>query len=142
MILLHHNGYSIAQCITFGQPKVTNKTGAKQIQDLPLLRIINERDIVPSLPPSTPLNVVEARYEHFAPEIIIHAGHHECNLQHQPMSSADSFWSHLLKISPQGDIRSLAANIEEHYLRNYLLNLSSNLKTPDLDLERILKNSA
>lgn len=142
MILLHHQDYPIAQCITFGQPKITNKIGAKEFDNLPLLRVINQQDVVPSLPPSTLLNTVEGGYEHFSPEIILQDGNYDYHPEHQPLSTADSFWSHLLKTVSESDLKTLPQNIDDHYLSNYLLNLLSNLQTPDLDLERILKVSA
>ena len=38
MMFLKEDGYQLEKCITFGQPKVTDKKGAQMCQDLPLIR--------------------------------------------------------------------------------------------------------
>ncbi len=140
MIFLAHD-YPITQCVTFGQPKITNKIGAKEFEGLPLLRVINQQDIVPSLPPSTLVNTVEGGYEHFSPEIILHFGTYEYLLKPRELSTEDSFWLHLLETTFKSDVKSLNTNIDDHFLSNYILNLLSNIENPDLDLQKILKTN-
>lgn len=48
---LDTNNYSIARVITFGQPKITNFTGAQKFSHLNILRVVTARDVVPLLPP-------------------------------------------------------------------------------------------
>ncbi|MEL4897110.1 lipase family protein [Crocosphaera sp. Alani8] len=139
MILLYHDGYSIDQCVTFGQPKVTDAKGAKRCEDLPLLRIIDEKDIVPSLPPNTLLNLTKGKYEHFASEIILHSGYYDYHLHHQAFRATDSFWSHLWQAISLDDVSSFPSNIEDHYMSNYLLNLLSNMENSDFQLKSILE---
>ena len=43
--------YSVTRVVTFGQPKVTNYTGAKKFAHLDILRVVTARDFVPLLPP-------------------------------------------------------------------------------------------
>jgi hypothetical protein len=43
--------YTVGGVTTFGQPKVTDKTGANKFSDLPVKRVVAEKDIVPLLPP-------------------------------------------------------------------------------------------
>ncbi len=43
--------YTVGGVTTFGQPKVTDKAGASKFSDLPVKRIVAEKDIVPLLPP-------------------------------------------------------------------------------------------
>ena len=43
--------YSVERIITFGQPKVTNFTGAQKFSHLNLLRVVSAIDFVPLLPP-------------------------------------------------------------------------------------------
>lgn len=43
--------YTMGGVTTFGQPKVTDKVGASKFSDLPVKRIVAEKDIVPLLPP-------------------------------------------------------------------------------------------
>ena len=48
---LDTNDYSVARIITFGQPKVTNFTGAQKFSHLNILRVVTAEDFVPLLPP-------------------------------------------------------------------------------------------
>jgi hypothetical protein len=54
---LEKNDFNVAQVITFGQPKVTNVAGAELFASLPLLRIVTPDDIVPLVPPISPLQI-------------------------------------------------------------------------------------
>ena len=45
------NSYPVARIITFGQPKVTNITGAQKFAHLDILRVVAARDYIPLLPP-------------------------------------------------------------------------------------------
>lgn len=45
------NSYSVARVVTFGQPKITNITGAQKFSHLDVLRVVTARDYVPLLPP-------------------------------------------------------------------------------------------
>lgn len=45
------NNYLVAKVVTFGQPKVTNITGALKFSHLDILRIVTAKDFVPLLPP-------------------------------------------------------------------------------------------
>ncbi len=54
---LQRDGYLIDQVITFGQPKVTNVSGAKIFSDLPLTRVVTPEDLVPLVPPLSPLQL-------------------------------------------------------------------------------------
>ena len=140
MMFLKDEGYSIEKCITFGQPKVTNHVGVQQCQHLPLLRVINQEDSVPLVPPCTALNLLQGGYSHFGSEIqlepdsyIYREAHTNCDLP------SDSFWSRLFRIGVEEDIRQLSGNIENHYMKFYLLNLISNLHSGDGDLKSLLQ---
>jgi len=50
-IYLDFNKYPVTRVVTFGQPKVTNVTGALKFSHLDILRVATERDFVPLLPP-------------------------------------------------------------------------------------------
>ena len=87
MMFLKEEGYLIEKCITFGQPKVTNRQGVQQCQHLPLLRVINREDTVPLVPPCTALNLLRGGYAHFGPEVqlepdsyIYKEAHGDCDL--------------------------------------------------------------
>lgn len=138
MMFLYEHNYKLEKGITFGQPKVTNKSGAILCDILPLLRIINEDDIVPSLPPDTLVGEVKGGYQHFAPQIIIKPGSYVYHAQPIDHQAADSFWTHLLKAT-NSNIGELSDNIKDHYIQNYLLNILSNLSTPDPALKELFQ---
>lgn len=69
---LQQDDYQVTQVITFGQPKVTNVTGANKFADLPLIRIVTPNDIVPLVPPLSPLQIKNLDiYWHMGEEIIL-----------------------------------------------------------------------
>jgi hypothetical protein len=69
---LTQEGYQVEQVITFGQPKVTNVTGAGQFEDLPLIRVVTPNDIVPLVPPISPLQIKDLDiYWHMGVEVIL-----------------------------------------------------------------------
>jgi len=45
------NSYRVVRVVTFGQPKITNMTGAQKFSHLDILRVVSERDFIPLLPP-------------------------------------------------------------------------------------------
>jgi len=65
----------IKQVVTFGQPKVTNITGALNFKHLNLLRIVTPGDLVPLVPPFDPLDLNDLDiYWHMGEEIILKEG--------------------------------------------------------------------
>ena len=121
------------KCITFGQPRVTNQKGAEQLHQLPLLRVINDEDVVPLLPPLTPLTFLQGRYENFGPEIWLKPNKYnylpdpsaEENQQNKARNIfhasliTDNFWINILqslaKVA-QKDISHSTDNIKDHFI--------------------------
>lgn len=69
---LEKDDYKVSQIITFGQPKVTNVTGATKFADLPLTRVVTLNDIVPLVPPISPMQIKDLDiYWHMGKEIIL-----------------------------------------------------------------------
>lgn len=69
---LQQDNYQVSQVITFGQPKVTNVTGAKQFDSLPLIRVVTLHDIVPLVPPISPLQIKNLDiFWHMGQEVIL-----------------------------------------------------------------------
>ena len=69
---LTQNDYNLSQIITFGQPKVTNVAGAEKFSYLPLTRIVTAKDIVPLVPPLSPMQIKELDiYWHMGEEVIL-----------------------------------------------------------------------
>ena len=73
MMDLLNDGVSVEQVVTFGQPKVTNEQGGRNLAGAPFLRIINDQDLVAQAPPSDLVFDLSGSYEHFGPEITLHA---------------------------------------------------------------------
>lgn len=69
---LQKEGYSVEQVITFGQPKVTNVTGAEKFDNLPLIRVVTPNDIVPLVPPLSPMQIRDLDiFWHMGEEVIL-----------------------------------------------------------------------
>jgi hypothetical protein len=69
---LQKEGYKLGQLITFGQPKVTNVGGANAFSSLKLLRVVTTKDIVPLVPPLSPMQITNLDiYWHMGEEMIL-----------------------------------------------------------------------
>ena len=73
MMDLLHDGVAVDQVVTFGQPKVTNEQGGRAFVRAPYFRVINDEDLVSQAPPSNIVYDLSGTYEHFGPEITLHA---------------------------------------------------------------------
>jgi hypothetical protein len=51
-IYLDVDGYTVSGVTTFGQPKVTDRSGADKFKHIPITRVVNEMDMVPLVPHS------------------------------------------------------------------------------------------
>jgi hypothetical protein len=68
--------YPLTSVVTFGQPKVTNVSGAERFTGLPLTRVVTLQDIVPLVPPLSPLQIQELDiYWHMGEEVILMGNH-------------------------------------------------------------------
>jgi len=66
------DGFKVDQVVTFGQPKVTNVTGAAKFEHLALTRVVTPRDLVPLVPPLDPLDINDLDiYWHAGKEILL-----------------------------------------------------------------------
>lgn len=64
--------FNIEQVITFGQPKVTNISGAKKIQHINVIRVVTPSDLVPLVPLFDPLDISNLDvYWHAGKEVIL-----------------------------------------------------------------------
>lgn len=115
LMLLKEDGFKLGQAMTFGQPKVTNRDGARKYRTLPLLRFVNAKDPVPLLPPFEVFAVLdEGPYQHFGPEVVLEEGstyHYYTDHQAEPLSVL-SFWNNLKNLSIQ--------DVPEHFMSTYL----------------------
>ena len=68
-------GYNVTNVVTFGQPKVTNKSGASKFNHLNITRIVTEKDLVPIVPPFDPTDIFNTDvYWHLGKEYILLTG--------------------------------------------------------------------
>ena len=123
LMLLKEDGYKLGQAMTFGQPKVTNRDGARKYGALPLLRFVNAKDPVPLLPPFEIFAVLdEGPYRHFGPEVVLEEG---AAYRYYPDPQAGrlsvlSFWNNLKNVSVN--------DLPEHFMSTYLARIQQ--KTP------------
>jgi hypothetical protein len=110
--------------MTFGQPKVTNRDGVRKYRTLPLLRFVNAKDPVPSLPPFEVFAVLDdGPYVHFGPEVVLEEGGKYRYFAEHPseLSSVFSFWDNLKNLSIQ--------DVPEHLMSTYLTRVQQNVPT-------------
>ena len=107
---------NIKKIITFGQPKVTNELGCKHYWDLPLVRVVDNKDIVPLVPPLTLISGIGGQYRHVGEEIILKDGGHWLWLSKHDANRVliSGTWSNLFNES-----------VEDHYMRNYIRRLDA-----------------
>ena len=125
MIRLEIDGFKVGQSINFGQPKVTNKTGAAKYAKLPLLRVVDRKDLVPLCPPATLLDSIHGTYRHFGREVLLFNGKHYSYLEEHDAErfAASDFWSHIGEKS-----------LKDHYMESYLANIEGKLKAGSLEV--------
>ncbi|MGH1487361.1 MAG: lipase family protein [Cellvibrionaceae bacterium] len=118
MMYLHHDGFVINDSINFGQPKVTNKEGVAKYDFLPLLRIVDQDDLVPLVPPENLLDLRHGVYEHLGKELILLRDQYYVLLSEKRAEavSITDFWKNIGKES-----------ITDHYMDNYLLSIKDKL---------------
>lgn len=118
MMYLHEDGYNLGLSINFGQPKVTNQQGSKKYQHLPLLRIVDENDVVPTLPANTLADTVHGVYAHFGSSVILLEGQYYVfqDRHLQTETEANSLWDNAFDVS-----------IKAHFIQHYLHNIQSKL---------------
>jgi triacylglycerol lipase len=125
LMLLKEDGYKLGQAMTFGQPKVTNRDGVRKYRTLPLLRFVNAKDPVPSLPPFEVFAVLdEGPYLHLGPEVMLDEGakHRYYSERPSEISSVFSFWDNLKNLSIQ--------DVPEHAMATYLARVHQNVPSP------------
>jgi triacylglycerol lipase len=110
------DGVNVARIVTFGQPKFTNAAGAAAFADLPLLRVINQNDIVPLLPDETAQGA--SLYVHIGDVLIVYPGPYYVYGTRDRASrfSAGSFARYMFQ-----------GSVPDHYLKWYEANLRDKL---------------
>ncbi len=120
LMLLKEDGVTLGQAVTFGQPKVTNRVGVRKYQELALLRVINDKDPVPLLPPLELFAILdEGSFRHLGPEVVLEDGaaFRYYNGHDAERLSVTSFWRHMSD-----------HDVPDHYMQNYLDRLRQKLQ--------------
>ncbi len=65
-MLLQAAAIPVEKIVTYGQPKVSNQAGVDAFSILPLIRVVNQNDIIPELPLDP--------YRHIGPELVLFPG--------------------------------------------------------------------
>lgn len=138
MMFVEDAGYSLDKCITFGQPKITNSEGAAKAAHLPLLRVVNQEDVVPLVPPNSLLNLLRGEYVHFGCELQLEPNGYVFRSEHNHRSLTKGFWWRLLNEKT----KNILGDVREHYIQNYLHNLTNNLESSEQTKQELVKNSS
>lgn len=107
------DGYKVQTIHTYGQPRFTTQDGAAQLSFLPVLRVVDENDIVPLLPPG-----LVAPYAQVGAEVILLDGPDYVYLD-APAAETLS----------KGELgRDLAvADLKDHKMQNYISRIATKL---------------
>ena len=123
-LYLDGDQYDIEQVTTFGQPKVTNVTGAGKIQHINVVRVVTPLDLVPIVPLFDPLNINNIEvYWHSGKEIILLAGEQYAILEGtESMLRATGFTQRLLN----------EQNLQHHQMSLYLKLIAAKVQSSTL----------
>lgn len=112
------DGYEVKKITTFGQPRFTTTQGAAQLSFLPLLRVVDEYDIIPLLP-AVATGGKFGDYEQVGPEVLLLQGPYFVYLP-APVAreiSLGEFWRDLK-----------LANLQDHQMAAYQARIAAKLK--------------
>lgn len=118
---LDYSGHNISECVTFGQPKVTDSHGVRKMRGkIKLTRVVNETDVVALIPPAgTHMN----RYAHNG-ELIKLLDHGKYCFLEEPDSlnfGVNSFW--LWSARESFSFYEMGKELPDHYMDSYLENI-------------------
>lgn len=110
-IYMIEDGYKVDKIYTYGQPRFTTSKGVAQLGFLPLLRVVDENDVIPLLPPGMLNNKQFGPYEQVGPEVILLSGPDYVYLPAHDATelSLGEFWRDLH-----------VADLKDHKLDNYI----------------------
>jgi triacylglycerol lipase len=124
---LDFSGYTIDECITFGQPKVTDSHGVRALRGkIKHTRVVNETDVVPLVPPAgTHMN----RYAHGG-ELIKLLDHGKFCYLEEPDSlnyGVNSFW--LWSARESFSFYEMGKELPDHYMTSYIENIDKMIES-------------
>jgi triacylglycerol lipase len=111
---LYVDGLKVGDVVTFGQPKVTNRSGAAKFENLNVIRLVAEHDMVPIMPPVDISDIMNTKMD-----IFWHLGKAYLLLPDQYYASLEGLDS--LKYGMSLFNKKLSQeNIDAHRMDNYL----------------------
>lgn len=121
-MMLDAQGHPVAEVITFGQPKVTNVTGARKFRHLNITRFVTPRDMVPLVPPIDLMEMMNmSLFWHQGTEIILYPDQH-----YSVLSGVDSMMRAADFIN---DVPS-QQHIDHHFMSTYIDFLKNKTVSP------------
>jgi predicted lipase len=116
---LDEDKYQIEKVITFGQPKVTNVSGARKYAHLAVTRVVTPKDVVPLVPPLDPMDLMKLDiYWHMGKEIVLLDNH-----EYAVLEGVKS----MLRISRFTDVVPDESNLQHHMMAEYLRRIADNI---------------
>jgi hypothetical protein len=116
------DGFNVDRVVTFGQPKVTNLTGAARMQHLDITRVVTPDDLVPLVPPFDPLDIQNIDiYWHAGREVLLLEGN-----RYAVLEGADS----MLRATKFTQKPLTENNVKNHYMDLYLGLVRAKLTSP------------
>ena len=104
--------FNVDQVVTFGQPKVTNISGANRIQHINIIRVVDPHDLVPLVPLFDPLDISNIDvYWHAGLEVVLLDGN-----QYALLEGVDS----MLRATKFTQRRLSEENLRNHQMASYL----------------------
>ena len=110
-IYMIEDGYKVDKIYTYGEPRFTTSKGVAQLGFLPLLRVVDENDLIPLVPPGVVNNKQYGPYEQVGPEVILLSGPDYVYLPSHDATelSLGEFWRDLH-----------VADLKDHKIDNYI----------------------
>jgi hypothetical protein len=117
-MLLSSEGWNVKRVYASGCPRLTDAEGARKFASLPVIRIINEGDPVPLLPPRTLVSPKDP-YVHLGPAVVLLDGPGYCLIGEQYGDEAlgPEVWRTVIESGLRQDVR-------EHFIGSYLERLA------------------
>ena len=126
---LDYANFNVEECITFGQPKVTDSHGIRTMRDkIKLTRVVNETDVVPLVPPT---GTHRHRYAHSGTLIKLLDQGKFCHLQ-EPDSlnfGVNSFW--LFAARESFSFYEIGKEMPDHFMTHYINNMKACASSKD-----------
>jgi len=123
---LDYSGYNVAECINFGQPKVTSSQGIRKMRGkIKLTRVVNETDVVSLVPPA---GTHMHRYAHTGELIKLLEDGKYCYLE-EPDSlnfGVNSFW--LFAARESFSFYEIGKELPDHFMDSYIENIDAIIK--------------